>query len=86
MIFGDERAFVVDVENAVAIVVRFGATVFILKVIEVFRIIRALIDVIFVAIAIAIAKSGGSKMEAEAEAYLRGVDALDHASCAASNR
>src|SRR5262249_42874135 len=53
-VFGDVRALVVLIEDAVLIVVRIGTAVFVFEVVEVFRIARTAVDVVANAIAIAI--------------------------------
>src|SRR4051794_10011083 len=48
------RALVVDVEDAVLVVVGIGAAVGVLEVVEVLRIVRALVDVVLVAVPVAV--------------------------------
>ena len=73
-ILGDVRAAIVDVENAVVVVVGIGTAVLVLEAVEVFRLVRALVDVVLVAVAVAIADR---RLEDEAEhhAHVGGLEA-----------
>ena len=51
----DVRALVVDVGDAVLVVIGIGAAIGVLEAVEVFRIVRALVDVVLDAIAVAVA-------------------------------
>jgi hypothetical protein len=57
-VFGHERALVVDVEDAVAVVVGLGAAVLVFEVVEVFGLERAAVYVVAVAVAVGVADAG----------------------------
>src|SRR4029079_15273183 len=61
-------ALVVDVEDAVLVVVGLGAAVLVLEVVEVLWIVRALVDVVLVAVAVAVADG---RLEDEADERAR---------------
>src|SRR4029079_8900518 len=51
----DVGAAIVHVQDAVLVVVRIGTAVFVLEAVEIFGLVRALVDVVLVAVAVAIA-------------------------------
>ncbi len=73
-VLGHVDAAVVDVGDAVVVVVRVGAAVLVLEAVEVLRVVRALVDVVLDAVAVAVA-DGRLEDEAEEAALVGGLEA-----------
>ena len=74
-VFGLVHAAIIDVENAVVVVVGIRAAIFVLEAVTIFGIVRALVEVVLDAVAVAIT-DGRLENESEKSPEIRGFEAF----------